>query len=37
MRRKTALSGFVDPTTFLFFLEYIQTDYYKTMDPMQLL
>ena len=29
------IPGFVDPMTFLFFLEYIQTDSYKTMDPMQ--
>ncbi|MCP3875715.1 MAG: thioredoxin family protein [Desulfobacteraceae bacterium] len=29
------LPGFVDPMMFLFFLEYIQTDSYKTMDPMQ--
>jgi len=29
------MPGFVDPATFLFFLEYIQTDSYKTMDPMQ--
>jgi len=27
--------GFVDSRTFLFFLEYIQTDSYKTMNPMQ--
>ena len=29
------IPGFVDPAAFLFFLEYIQTDNYKTMDPMQ--
>ncbi len=29
------LPGFIDPLMFLFFLEYIQTDSYKTMDPMQ--
>nr|NJM04745.1 DUF255 domain-containing protein [Desulfobacula sp.] len=29
------LPGFVDPEVFLFFLEYIQTGSYKTMDPMQ--
>ncbi|RLC14397.1 MAG: hypothetical protein DRH93_20795 [Deltaproteobacteria bacterium] len=29
------LPGFVEPMTFLFFLEYIQTNSYKTMDPMQ--
>ena len=29
------LPGFVEPATFLFFLEYVQTDSYKTMDPMQ--
>ena len=29
------LPGFVEPQAFLFFLEYIQTDSYKTMDPMQ--
>ncbi len=29
------LPGFVEPDAFLFFLEYIQSDSYKTMDPMQ--
>jgi len=29
------LPGFVDPQAFLFFLEYIKTNSYKTMDPMQ--
>lgn len=29
------LPGFSEPVAFLFFLEYIQTDSYKTMDPMQ--
>jgi thioredoxin-related protein len=29
------LPGFVDPMTLLFFLEYIQSDSFKTMDPMQ--
>ena len=29
------LPGFIDPMTFLFFLEYIQTDSFKTMNPMQ--
>jgi|JFJP01.1.fsa_nt_gi thioredoxin 1 len=29
------LPGFVEPEAFLFFLEYIQSDSYKTMDPMQ--
>ncbi|NOX33661.1 MAG: DUF255 domain-containing protein [Deltaproteobacteria bacterium] len=29
------LPGFVGPETFLFFLEYIQTDSYKTMDPIK--
>lgn len=29
------LPGFVDSSAFLFFLEYIKTDSYKTMDPMQ--
>lgn len=36
-KRKAAfrVPGFVDAATFLFFLEYIQTDNYKTMDPME--
>lgn len=29
------LPGFVEPEVFLFFLEYIQTGSYQTMDPMQ--
>jgi thioredoxin-related protein len=29
------LPGFIEPATFSFFLEYIQTGHYKTMDPMQ--
>jgi thioredoxin-related protein len=29
------LPGYVDQLAFLFFLEYIQTDSYKTMDPME--
>jgi thioredoxin-related protein len=29
------LPGFVEPDVFLFFLEYIQTGSYQTMDPMQ--
>jgi len=29
------LPGYVQPMMFSFFLEYIQTDSYKTMDPMQ--
>ncbi len=29
------LPGFIEPVTFHFFLEYIQTDNYLTMDPMQ--
>ena len=29
------LPGFVDAMAFLFFLEYVQSDAHKTMDPMQ--
>ncbi len=29
------LPGYVDQLAFIFFLEYIQTDSYKTMDPME--
>lgn len=29
------LPGLIEPMMLLFFLEYIQTDSYKTMDPMQ--
>ena len=34
MNQAYKLPGFADPMVFRFFMEYVQTDSYKTMDPM---